>query len=550
MQPHKSRIKRPQIALALALLCKTLLCLFITISSLAVAHPALDIVKTESADLTPFLEILEDASGTLTKDEVEKNPNFTPAGNFAPIIGYTSSVWWARFSLTNSSDKTLGRVIELLDSGEGMPHVHFYIERTHIKSNSEPETIRTSLEQGGAHTFSERAISHRFIAFPLEMPPHSTATILTQIRGDAVKIPFHIHSNLAFTQENFQNLLFMGIIYGILIIMVLYNLTIFTAIQDRNYLYYSAFVFFVIISSMGFDGFSAQYLFPNTPLLNLHTVNVSSSFASAFLLLFTLRFLDTSKFFPGTFSVIRWLPHIAAANGVVNAFVKFNACTNLVVTTTLLASLGVGIASLRENSAKAKLFLFPFSFFIAGAVITALKQFALTPTNLFTDNALRLGSAANATLWSLALASRLRLLYTEKFAFEKALLEGQKRESEAKVKVLRTRLQISAQISDKLNSPLQVIVLILDKIQKIDRDIHDIIAKKQCKSPDPCQFHLELTKQLAHIHAASNSLKDLSHMLAEIREQDGNIEATSVLTEDTKTDTASVRSSDVIKQES
>jgi len=423
--------------------------------------------------------------------------------------------------------------VEFCDSGEGIPNIDFLLVTKPLSgvaiSNSAVSEETKIYNLGGKHQFRDRPIQHHFFAFPVDVPGNSSTSIITRIQGDSVRIPFMVHSPDAFTQDAARANLFMGIMYGILLVMTLYNTTIFAVLRDKNYAYYVGFVIFLMAVLMPIDGFSAQYVFPNIPTINLHLVNVGSSLCCAFLLLFCLSFLNTKEHYPKTFFAIRSVIALTLINGFANIFIKFNLATNIIVSITLFCTVALGVLSIRKTPKLAFLFLVPFSFFAAGAALTVLKQAAVLPANMLTTEGLRIGVAVNISLWSQALAYRLRYLLEEKFKAECLLAEGQKRESSAKIQALKKNLQLVAQVSDKLNSPLLSIMHMSSKMKRITAEPKCNLEKKQCSQETPCAFFTEINAHVANLEIAAECLSELSTTLSEMREEQGNVEPTTLI---------------------
>jgi len=81
------------VAASMIFACITASVAAIALPSTAFAISPFLVPAKGSTNLTPFLEILEDASGALTLEQALTSTEFKPAGNEIPTIGYTKSVW-------------------------------------------------------------------------------------------------------------------------------------------------------------------------------------------------------------------------------------------------------------------------------------------------------------------------------------------------------------------------------------------------------------------------------------------------------------------------
>jgi ribosomal protein L37E len=82
-----------------------------------------------------------------------------------------------------------------------------------------------------------------------------------------------------------------GLFYGMIFIFSFYNLIMFLAVRQRQYLYYVLYNLSVALYEMCTDGIAYQYLWPNAPVWNQYAFAVPLCCMSVFALLFTRQLL-------------------------------------------------------------------------------------------------------------------------------------------------------------------------------------------------------------------------------------------------------------------
>src|SRR5699024_11979620 len=83
----------------------------------------------------------------------------------------------------------------------------------------------------------------------------------------------------------------LGIFFGIILVMIIYNFFLFIGLRMRSYLFYVIMILFTLLGQLSINGIAFQYLWPNSPQWNLIAVPIFVSLACIFILLFSCFFL-------------------------------------------------------------------------------------------------------------------------------------------------------------------------------------------------------------------------------------------------------------------
>ena len=217
-------------------------------------------------------EFLEDPDGTLTIEDVtqpEFAARFTPNQEEIPNFGFTSSAYWIRIHVRNETSQESDWRLAFSDARLGM--IDFYYQQA-------DETGWTHQQAGRWLPATTREYLHPHIIFPLVLSPSNEGTIYLRLQASlSIRFALTLWPAGVFEQANHAFLLLLGLFYGIMIIMAVYNFVIFLVLRKLSYLYYFLFISALIINLSAIDGVFYAYLFPNGTQRYTHLVTISLS---------------------------------------------------------------------------------------------------------------------------------------------------------------------------------------------------------------------------------------------------------------------------------
>src|SRR5690606_29446434 len=116
------------------------------------------------------------------------------------------------------------------------------------------------------HPFYSRKYHVPTFLFDIHLQPQSTAVYYLRVRGtEQVILPAYINTEKGFWFTLIRDNVMNGIYIGIILIMAVYNLFLFSSVRDRSYIFYVLYVAFAGLTQMGIRGYSFQYLWPSYP---------------------------------------------------------------------------------------------------------------------------------------------------------------------------------------------------------------------------------------------------------------------------------------------
>ncbi len=398
--------------------------LFIWSTSVFAAPPVVIGNLQESIILDVQIQYLEDPEGEWQIEQVA-SPKFS--NQFTDNIqgwlnfGYTPSVYWLRFTVVHRTIPKEGWILEI-----GHPYLDRITFFSPLKSGQYEQ--RTT---GDLYPFSQRDIPHPHFLFTLPADSHLKTFYLRIESESSMQLAMTLYSRPGFFKSDHQNQIVQGTYYGIMLAMACYNLFLFFSLKDRSYLYYMfhilAFAFFLAT----LNGISFQYFWPDLPSISNSTLLISLGFASFWMIIFAKSFLSLHQILPRVNLLLSGLA-FSSLLAIPLAFLVshsqgiriLNIIAFLSMTTIYVSSLICLIKSYRP----ARFFLFAWTVFLFGNLVTILWGSGFLPTLFITQHSIQIGSALEVILMSLALADRMNATHQE---YESSLHEIVQERTEA-----------------------------------------------------------------------------------------------------------------------
>jgi signal transduction histidine kinase len=383
-----------------------------------------------------------------------------PSLGFEPIdeevsLGYDKQIHWFKFEVINRSSRTdwfLEVAYPLLD------HVEFY--------SINPSGKWDLQYSGDLYNLSTRAVKHRNFVFPFYLKKDTKETFYLKVQTtSAVQVPLTIWSPKGLRDNIFSWQFAHGLFYGIMMIMICYNLFLFMSIGDRSILFYAATLFTGGIVIAYFNGFGFFYINPEFPEFN----KIVGAFASPLFIIssvgLTRSFLELKRF---SF----WLDRTLVAIGVVAGIFALMSLglsdymsrlpMRILSLTNFAAILVSAIYCFMKDFRPARYFLLAWSTMLILGILLLLRNIGVVEKNFLIDNALYFGGTLQVLLISFAFGDRFNALQKENIEAknrelrreqgEKERLEREVSQRTEEIRLKNAQLEESNKIKDKLFS--------------------------------------------------------------------------------------------------
>ncbi len=392
-----------------------------------------------------YLEILEDKEKQWTIQEVttgELDRRFEVNRRNTINQGYTDSAYWIRFKLKNSA----GEVNWILEYGK--PHMDSI--ELYLPSDSGGYTVR---KVGDLLPFKEREVQSPNFLFPLNLVPQKDLTVYLRFETTgAMIVPLTLWTEEAFSNQDHNRQLAFGLYYGLIIVMIFYNLFLFLSLKDQSYLYYVLYISCVGLGISVSNGTSFEYLWPTLPWWQNHAIKFFYCLGNFFLILFTRNFLDTRRRIPHLDRLLFLFMTLALILLFFFFFISNQVFAYLMILqfAVIFLILYTSFVSLRKKHRPARFFFMAFSLMFIGLFITPFRLTGLIPETFITLYYVQIASAIETVLLSLALADRINILKIDRERAEEALQKSHN-ELEKKVNVRTIDYKKAKEDADRAN---------------------------------------------------------------------------------------------------
>jgi two-component system, NtrC family, sensor kinase len=362
----------------------------------------------QSVMLAENVDFLEDPTNQLTAEQVLQSGNFKRSTDQIPVFKNRVQNAWFRVDVTNQSassslflDITYSNLSEVtcyrIDSGKA------------ILLGKDGNAVETDSIQ--------RKTTH-FI-FNLQLPVGAQGKYLLHINSrHPIIVPAYVHTYEGLNESLNVQTLVVGIYMGVMLVMLLYNLFIFSATRDRNYLLYIFYIFFLTLAQSTLAGYGFRFLWPDNFWVNRYAVVITSSLSAIAGLLFTMQFLQT---YINTIRFHRTMQALIAiyvlgmllsifSNDLSISYHILNYNGGAVV----LIVLSTSIYLVAKGYRPAKFYILAWAFFLISFLILILRNLAFLPYNDFTTYIIYVGSSFEVALLAIALADKINNLRKEK----------------------------------------------------------------------------------------------------------------------------------------
>ena len=347
---------------------------------------------------------LEDKDLSLGIDQVSSGAmNFDVVENEELSFGFSSSAFWFKVPILNHVTKKNKQWWLDID--------YALLDDIQVYQKTDKE-LNLLLHSGDGENFLHRAIQWRTFSTILDTNSASTLYVRVQTQS-AMQIPIKIYSSEEIVKVKQAETLFIGLFYGVLLLIIFYNIFLFFVWNDKTYLYYIAFVGSFVLWQLCIDGLGHQYLWPNVSWLNDKGTLIFIGMTIFSAILFTRRFLQLSSYAPRLNLVLLALQALMAMLIVSSFIFSYATVIKILVWLTFpipVVLLYAGIVALKNNYQYARFYIVGWSVFLGGSVVLSLNTLGLLPGYDLIKYVQPTGSIIEVAFFSLALAERINLL--------------------------------------------------------------------------------------------------------------------------------------------
>ncbi|RPI92074.1 MAG: hypothetical protein EHM32_09645, partial [Spirochaetales bacterium] len=283
---------------------------------------------------------------------------------------------------------------------------------------------------GDYKPFAERPVEYRSPVFQLTQKGGTTAYYLRVQSQGSLTVPLVAWLPKEFEKMKAAEMILLGIYYGIMLGLALYNVFLFISVRERSYLYLLLFIIGVTVFTMVHNGLGFQYLWPESVRWQNRAHPFLMFIVNAVALQFTRHFLSTSERMPRLDVPVRLL---AAANLPVLAvpfIMEYYYATQIsVIMSGLSGSMLIitGVAGFLLRLREARFYLTACLCFLVGVLLMVLRAYGLLPENPITAWTYQIGSSVMVLLFSLGVADKINTMRGERERALSSLAESEEK---------------------------------------------------------------------------------------------------------------------------
>lgn len=268
-----------------------------------------------------------------------------------------------------------------------------------------------SFVTGDRVPFHQRPIAHPHYLFPVTLKAGNQYEVLLEVETDGTfQVPVRVWDSLDLFEANSLSDQAHAVYFGILIVIVFFNLFVFLALRERTYLYYVLCTAGYLFLMATIRGVTYPLLWPQIPWLQNQAMLVSVPLATLFSGLFVRAFLQLREQNPLMDKAVIGTLWVSSLALVGTFLLDYNTSMQLSVALAIpicLLLLFIGPLEWWRGNRAAPLYTLAWALLTIGCVLAAFNKHGWLPTNLLTEYGIQLGSALEAVLLTVAMAQRL-----------------------------------------------------------------------------------------------------------------------------------------------
>lgn len=407
--------------------------------------------KNQIQLFTNEVYIFKDTSNNISFSDIMSGKFDSKFVKFSDDKFYTESLnvnYWLRFKLQNRNANK-DWLIELPD-----PHIS-KVDFFRTDQSGNYEVLKTV---GFSYPFSNKEYQHKNFLFKANLPKDSIRTFYVRINSENYAgFSSSVREEIHFTGYALTEYVLLGLYYGVLLIMAIYNLFLFFNTKDRVYIYYVIYALCCAFNSFSEDGLGFQYLWPQTPFVNVLVSLFTPLLLLSAFILYSFSFLEINRTAKSFKRVILSAYVLYILVYFVERFILDSQRVYQFL--FLLPFLLIYIASFKiyfKGEKFARFFILAYTMIIISFIIYLFRIFDLIPDGfgLFAVYSFNFGFMIEVVILSIALSDRFKIERLQREALQQQAM-SQLIENESLKNELIVELKEKEIIQDRVNKELE-----------------------------------------------------------------------------------------------
>ncbi|MGJ0342851.1 hypothetical protein NG769_10305 [Aliarcobacter cryaerophilus] len=361
------------------------------------------------------ISYLKDSSNELNIQEVSNSNDFQKHSNKFSL-GYLKDTIWIKVDLKNKSSNE-DFILSLNE--------HFY-EKANIHYFDESENLWKTLKNGVFTPIKERNIETSKLAFNFKIQQNSSQTIFVELKA---KYPYFgniaVYSKDYFFASRILNIdSFFILQFGILLIIIIFNLFLWLSLKEKVYIYYVGYAFFALIYLINISGLLIYFDLQHY----MYKLHFSASLCIIFLSLFSIEYFEAKRYFKASVFVIKiliLLLFVFAFMMVAVSYSPWNNFMNHIITLILITLIVSSIKIYKKGQYFLKYYIFAISIYFTSVIIFILFLMGIIEYNYFNRYAYIYCLSLEIIVFALILSNRYNIIKNEQIKTQNELISLQ-----------------------------------------------------------------------------------------------------------------------------
>lgn len=258
---------------------------------------------------------------------------------------------------------------------------------------------------------AEHPVADPNLVFPLQLQPGDRAMVYLHVEAhELIALPMVIFDEPGFAAAKVAEVALISIFLGGMLVILLYNSSLFLFTRDRSYLLYVVYLLSALFYVLAGTGFGQLFVWPDTPPLARRFYPLSAALCFFTPLLFATRFLDIRRY-GGWVWLVTWLLMGYWAVAILVTLFAPGLGRYLLAEKVALLHCALTMAAVislwRRGNSSARLFAIAWSTLLVATVVHLLALEGVLPVNAWTLHGQLIGMFTEFVLLSMALAERI-----------------------------------------------------------------------------------------------------------------------------------------------
>jgi len=435
------------------------------------------------------IEVLKDVHDAYSFAQIKSkafNSRFKPSKSSTPQTLELNTTYWFRIKIKHNSLVKKHYILEFFD--QTIDHVKAYL----------PEANGSYIVKdfGDNFKFPKRDLQHKNFELHISNNNNLEQTYYFKVKSsqiaDAIIVLRSVDWFIAYALNEY---FFFGIFYGMILIFSFYNLIMFVAVGQRQYLYYVLYNLSVGFYEMCTDGIAYQYLWPNAPAWNQMAYAFALYMTSIFALLFTRDLLFVKAKAPKLNTLILWLIVIRSIFFIYCLLFNQELFSyKFMEFIPLVLAFFTGIFIYKQGYLPARFFVLGYSFLFAGFILKFLIMLGFGWLNFgaISYYSLSFCFIVEMVFLSVAIGDKVRILKKKRDHVHRQMIR---------------QMAVNAKLKDTLNQDLE------NQVQQRTKEVFHKSIIIEARNSELLQANDRLKQQAEEISRMNILLEQDNHEL-------------------------------------